>query len=638
MTQSPRQPRPTDSSKGYLPPDALDPESDGPPFDLYYSLDLLRRRWWLALAVGLVVGLGVWLTQPAVRPSPVPMFTAKVHVLLLPMQEQEVLARVRPSYAAESVQRIIDTEVEMLRTRSSLGEVVDAEGLRLVLDGDSTLWSTVFSHVTVAPHAPTSTYRLRRGGGNLHLLSEGRTIVSAVDGDVLDGGGMQLTLAATAAVSEGGVAFSIIPPDSAIDRLAQRSRFERVPDTDLIAIRYDDRDPVLAHRVATALAVAVRDRAAFRARQSRKSRAETTAHQLQRVRDSLATLSAEPPLNGPDRLAAERRLASLERTRDMLTTWSYEAALALETENGRFIVLDSAFVSRVTQGPRRVGAATPFWIGLLAGLGVVAVLDRVGSTLRRPEQVPFHTGLDVVGTIPRITGKLAKQNQLPIPTTPASVEAFSMVGTNLHFLQVEPPGLIAITSGGPREGKSFVAANLAVSYARHGMNVLLVDADLRRPQLHTTFGRNRSPGLSEALVDGNTPSVTTCNELGLDLVPAGAAVSDPAGLVGGQAFRDFLEGASDRYDLVVVDTPPVLVAPDASLIASAVGGTVLVVRQGVTSTKVLVKAHDQLGRSAASILGVVVNGVETWGGRFGTRRNIQVNGYAYRATDETGGV
>ena len=564
MTQSPQQPHPTDGAKGYLALDDPDHVGDAPRYDLYYFLDVLRRRWWLALAVGLVVGLGAWLSQPAVRPSPVPMFTAQVHVVLVPMQEQEVLARIRPSYASESVNRIIATELGILRSRPSLGEVVDAEGLRLVLDGDSTLWSTVFSRVAVASDAPASTYQLRRGGGNLHLLSEGQTIVSAADGEVLHGGGMQLRLAAAAAVPEAGVTFSILPRDGAIDRLAQRSRFEHILETDLIAIRYDNRDPVLVHRVATALAVALRDRA-----------------------------------------------------------------------DGRFMVVDSASVSRVTQGPPGVGTPTLFWIGLFMGLGVVLILDRVGSTLRRPEQVNFHTGLDVVGTIPRITGKLDKQGQLPIPTAQVSVEAFSMVGTNLHFLHVEPRGLIAVTSGGPREGKSFVATNLAISYASHGMSVLLVDADLRRPQLHTTFGRSQSPGLSEALADGNTPSVITCSEWGLDLVPAGAAVSDSVGLVGGQVFRNFLKGASDRYDFVIVDTPPVLVGPDASLIAGAVGGTVLVVRQGVTSTKVLVKAHEQLRRSATSMLGVVVNGVEAWGGRFATRRNIHVNGYSCRASDDT---
>ena len=392
MTQSPRQPRPTDGSKGHL-PNGLDREGDGPPFDLYYFIEVLRRRWWLALSVGLVVGLGAWLSQPALRPSRVPLFTAQVHVLLAPMEGQELL---RPAYAAENVRRTIATELEILRTRPSLGDVVEAEGLRLVLDGDSTLWSTVFSHVAVAPDAPTSTYRLETGGGKLHLVSEGQTIASAEDGGVLHGGGMQLTLVAATAVPEGGVTFSILPRDRAIDRLAQRSRSEHVPDTDLIAIRYDDRDPVLVHRVATALAVTVRDRAAFRARRSLKRRAEAIVQQLQRVRDSLATLPAEPPLNGPDRLAHERRVASLERTRDMLITWSYETELALETEDGRFIVVDSAVVSRTTQGPPRLGAATPFWIGLLAGLGVVLVLDRVDSTLRRPEQVNFHTELDPI--------------------------------------------------------------------------------------------------------------------------------------------------------------------------------------------------------------------------------------------------
>jgi capsular exopolysaccharide synthesis family protein len=168
---------------------------------------------------------------------------------------------------------------------------------------------------------------------------------------------------------------------------------------------------------------------------------------------------------------------------------------------------------------------------------------------------------------------------------------------------------LLVTSAKEGEGKSTVASNLAVSFAQQGVKTLLIDGDMRKPHLHHLFGKQREPGLSDVLreaVQGVAAIVQTDVEQ-LSLLPAGKAPVSPAELLGGPALHSLLARLATAYDLILVDSPPLLAVADASVIAAAADGVLMVVKAGASNRDMLDRARSQLEDVRARMVGAVLN-------------------------------
>ncbi|MCG5261991.1 polysaccharide biosynthesis tyrosine autokinase [Cupriavidus gilardii] len=193
-----------------------------------------------------------------------------------------------------------------------------------------------------------------------------------------------------------------------------------------------------------------------------------------------------------------------------------------------------------------------------------------------------------------------------------AVEGLRSVRAALYFgLRSAPDGVLAITSPAPGAGKTFAAVNLAVLFAEAGQRVLLIDADMRRGKVATWFGQATEPGLSDVLA-GRIPvgaAVQPTVVAGLCILGAGATPANPSELLMLPTLKDALQQCNERFDLVIVDTPPVLSVADAMLVASLAGSTLLVMRADVTLPGQVDDTLKRLTRADARIAGGIINGV-----------------------------
>ncbi|MGQ2802349.1 CpsD/CapB family tyrosine-protein kinase [Lactiplantibacillus plantarum] len=213
--------------------------------------------------------------------------------------------------------------------------------------------------------------------------------------------------------------------------------------------------------------------------------------------------------------------------------------------------------------------------------------------------------------------------QLTTLTAPMSVvtEQVKTIRTNLNYAMVgKPLKTLMITSAIQGEGKSTVGSNLAVEYAKKGLQVLLVDADLRRPTIHQTFAisnqRGVSSWLSGQLTDVNEAIYPVLDHL--FVMPIGPKPPNPAELLASDRMTEFLTVATRKLDLVIVDAPPILPVTDARILAGQVDGTVLVVRQNFVEKVAVRQAVSALKNARAQLLGTILNDVD-----------IKTHGYGY---------
>jgi capsular exopolysaccharide synthesis family protein len=206
------------------------------------------------------------------------------------------------------------------------------------------------------------------------------------------------------------------------------------------------------------------------------------------------------------------------------------------------------------------------------------------------------------------------------PKSPAA-EAYRTLRTSIQFAGLDHKcRSIVVTSSSPGEGKSTTVANFGVVLAQTGSRVCLVDSDLRRPTLHRIFGLGNSRGLTTALLDGVpfTEVAQTTNVPGLFVLTSGPLPPNPAELVGSNRMREALEGAGGDYDMVLLDSPPVVSVADAVALATFADGVVMVVQTGKVPHEVIRRAISQILAVKGRILGVVMNGV-----------NMKRDGYYY---------
>jgi capsular exopolysaccharide synthesis family protein len=322
----------------------------------------------------------------------------------------------------------------------------------------------------------------------------------------------------------------------------------------------------------------------------------------------------------PGRTTAEqqlqRQLGSKAGVYNQLLQALEQARIRALSERRPISVLDTATAPIRTQADQSL---IFLLIGALGGLGLglasAIVLDRVDNRFRYPEQATQELGLNIIGGVPSI----AKDATSDPEEQAQVVEAFRTIRMNLRYALDGHGGTIsvAVSSPGPGDGKSLVSANIAVSFAEAGYRTLLVDGDIRRGQLHESFREPipRRPGLIDYLT-GMVPLESVLRETGVDnltLVPCGTRRHRGPELLQSPMLPAFLDEMRTRYDVIIVDTPPLAAGIDPFVLASATGSMILVFRAGETDRRL---AHARIGllnRLPINVLGAVLNDIKAEG-------------------------
>ena len=273
--------------------------------------------------------------------------------------------------------------------------------------------------------------------------------------------------------------------------------------------------------------------------------------------------------------------------------------------------------------------------GLMVAAGGVFLIDYLDDTLKTPEDAERITGLSVIGFIAEMQSDNGKGENLYVTKEPRSPisEAFRSLRTNLEFSGVDKPiKTIIVTSPGPGEGKTTVAANLAAIISHGGKRVLLLDTDLRRPSVHKVMRMPNKVGLSNVF-RGNLRLQEVMqvveNSDGFNVITSGSLPPNPTELLGSAKMLQILDELEKLEDVVIIDCPPALV-PDAQVLAAKVDGVLVVIQPGHThidSTRATIK---QLKRAEANLIGVVFNRIPR------DRSGYYGDHYALYSTNEKG--
>ena len=262
-----------------------------------------------------------------------------------------------------------------------------------------------------------------------------------------------------------------------------------------------------------------------------------------------------------------------------------------------------------------------FIIGLTLGVGLAVLRELLDTTVRSVEGLRELSEHSVLAVVP--FDDSAKNSPLIVDSHARSVraEAFRQLRTNLQFVDVDNPvKVVVVTSSVANEGKSSTATNMAVTFAEAGRKVLLIEGDLRRPKVADYLGLEGSIGLTNVLAGQvNVDEVLqTWGRGGLTVLPSGSIPPNPSELLGSQNMHDLLEAMKSTFDIVIIDTPPLLPVTDGAIMAANSDGAILVVRHGKTSRSQVAAAVSTLEAVDARLLGSVLNmmpmkGAEAYG-------------------------
>lgn len=287
--------------------------------------------------------------------------------------------------------------------------------------------------------------------------------------------------------------------------------------------------------------------------------------------------------------------------------------------DARVVVEQRATVPTTPVAPsKRKDVATGILLGLMLGIGLALLREFLDNTVKDREALERITGASLVGVVPfDKTRRDHAAISFEADNSPVA-EAFRKLRTNLRFLSVDnPPRLIAITSSTPNEGKSTTAINIALSLAEAGHKVVLVDGDMRRPSLAKYLDLVGSVGFS-TLLSGAATLDDVLQETKyprLTVLAAGAIPPNPSELLGSMTAKKVLGDLRDRFDFVIIDTPPVLAVTDGAILAAESDGAILLVRAGQTKREQLAHGMRILHDVGATVLGAVLSMAPTRGSK-----------------------
>lgn len=363
--------------------------------------------------------------------------------------------------------------------------------------------------------------------------------------------------------------------------------------------------------------------------------AEITRAKAQRIglKMQIATLTAQwrgyreqakslPKLEQMQR-DLERNLKAAQTTYETLLTKVQEISVAENQRIANARVISYALVPAKPEGPKKTlfvigSGAVGVLLGLVAAFGL-DLIDRSVKTVKEAKEVMKYTLLGVIPSISRsknhssvagIDRNIPKIIGRDLPQYPLG-DAYQILQANLKFLCSDKPlKSIVVTSAVAKEGKSEVAANLAVAMAQVGRRVLLVDADMRQPIQHHIWNLTNAVGLTNVIVDQVAISSVAQEVLpNLDVLPCGVLPPNPMALLDSQRMASLVDTFNEKYDCVIFDTPAISGTADAGVLSKLADGMLLVVRPGVVDLNSANATKEFLTQSGQKVLGIVINGV-----------------------------
>ena len=361
------------------------------------------------------------------------------------------------------------------------------------------------------------------------------------------------------------------------------------------------------------------------------------------VRSRSSAQIQELPRAEEEEVFLVQRAEGIQKLAQQLREEHQKARIAEEVQAGQVEVLDLASAATPVSTGRFRKLLFALVAGLALGGGGAFLLESMNTSIRRRDEIENLLRVPGLAVIPQIAsstggtnplsrlrgtrgngsngnGKaLARQNGdmqigeglvAAAHTHSTGAEAYRTLRTNLIFSQaVQTLKTMVVTSASPGEGKTTTAANLAVTFAQQGMRVLLVDCDLRRARLHKMFSVPREPGLTELILDHEVAAqvIRPTPIDGLSVLTSGMLPPNPSELLGGPRMERVLEMLQERFDVIILDSPPLLAASDASVLGTKTDGVLLVVRAGQTERGAAQQAIQQLGNVGARIIGAVLN-------------------------------
>ena len=331
-----------------------------------------------------------------------------------------------------------------------------------------------------------------------------------------------------------------------------------------------------------------------------------------------------------------------------------EISVTGEIPTSNVSILDRAEIpTRPSKPNKRLNLMLGALLGLMGGLGLALLLEHLNNTLTTPEEVERYLALPNLGLVPelpssgrsllahapiirRLVGRKngngnsesevafypCDPDQKPVSTFHSfgvANEAYRTLRTGILLSQAEqPPKTILFTSAVHGEGKTATVVNSAISFARMGVRVLLIDADLRRPFCHKILSLRRGLGVGELLSGEIQPlwAIQPTHVANLFFISSGSGTLDPTEFIGSIKMREILSSVRDQYDYILVDSPPVLAVSDALLLSTMVDGVVVVIGGRGTSRDTVKHACSRLHYAHAKILGTMLNRVNTNGNSY----------------------
>ena len=305
----------------------------------------------------------------------------------------------------------------------------------------------------------------------------------------------------------------------------------------------------------------------------------------------------------------------------------------LRTSNVR--VLDAALPNPVPVRPNTRSATMLFFLlGLMGGVAVALGLELLDASVANRADVEERLGLAFIGAMPPLLPEDGGSADLYIHRHPRSqaAEMCRAIRTNLLFMSPDKPfRTVVVSSAGPSEGKSTVVINLGMVMAQTGSRVLLMDTDMRRPRLHKAFGVPDDRGVSSLVVGEGTleGAIKSTDVPNLFVLPCGPLPPNPAELLHTRAFSELLGKLRERFDCVLLDSPPLGPVSDALVLSKQTDGILLVLKAGTTHREQAKRAIRSLRDVKARVIGALLNHVDLKGGRSGPD-SYGYGGYGYR--------